>query len=222
MHVAAPRVAGRNTPCCTLQHGVLRARCAQCAAPCMLCAARCNAARCISLTARTVCCRRDVRRPRPRAPLHACSAAVVACNGDADGRSGCAFPFLAACAAAAWTCTPPSVRRAAPQCRLPLHARVWSAPRCAVDRFSVGTYTFTCATNCAAATCSISKTSGNIGGTLPDVFDRLTCASKITSMCAPPLPALHPDRPPICVLARRGYIPVYITYHVYINMIQYT
>ena len=94
------------------------------------------------------------------------------------------MPFLAACAAAAWTCTPPLVGRAAPQCRLPLHARVWSAPRCAVDRFSVGTYTFTCATDCAAATCAITKGSENIGGTLPDVFDRLTCASKITQMCA--------------------------------------
>ena len=30
LHVAAPRVAGRGTPCCTLQHGVLRAWCAQC------------------------------------------------------------------------------------------------------------------------------------------------------------------------------------------------
>jgi hypothetical protein len=113
---------------CTLQHGVL-----QCAASVMLCAARCNAARCISLAACVVCCRRDVHRLRSRAPLHACSAEVVACNGDADDRSGCAFQFLAAVAAAAWTCTPPLVCRAASQCRLPraaARACVVCAPAC--------------------------------------------------------------------------------------------
>jgi hypothetical protein len=77
--------------------------------------------------------------------------------------------------------------------------RVWSAHRRAVGSFSVGTYTFTCATDCAATTCSIYKpSSNNYGGTLPDVFDRLTCASKITRMCAPSACAA-PGPIPICV-----------------------
>ncbi len=93
-------------------------------------------------------------------------------------------------------------RRTAVQAAPGRCTRVWSAHRCAVDRFSVGTHTFTCGTDCAATTCTITKELSNIGGTLPDVFHRLTCASKIISMCAPSArAALRPV--PICVLARR-------------------
>ncbi len=87
------------------------------------------------------------------------------------------------------------LQRAAPgRCT---RACVWSAHRRAVSSFSVGTYTFTCAKDCAGTTCTISP-SGSLGGTLPDVFDRLTCASKVTLMCAPS--TLHPDDPHLCVV----------------------
>jgi hypothetical protein len=55
----------------------------------------------------------------------------------------------------------------------------------AVDGFAVGTYTFSCARDCAGATCAIAKPSSSLGGTLPDAFDRLACKAKITYMCAP-------------------------------------
>jgi hypothetical protein len=57
---------------------------------------------------------------------------------------------------------------------------------CAVDGFSVGNYSFSCAKDCLNPTCAIDhhKTK-NIYGTLPDVFDRLTCASNITHMYCP-------------------------------------
>ena len=80
--------------------------------------------------------------------------------------------------------------------------RVWSSHRCAVGRFSVGTYTFTCATDCGFFSCQISEPGSKTGGTLPDVFHRLTCASKITLMCAPSARAA-PRPVPISVLARR-------------------
>jgi hypothetical protein len=55
----------------------------------------------------------------------------------------------------------------------------------AVDGFAVGTYTFSCARDCAGATCAIAKPTSSLGGTLPDAFDRLACKAKITYMCAP-------------------------------------
>jgi hypothetical protein len=56
----------------------------------------------------------------------------------------------------------------------------------AVDSFSVGTYTYSCATDCAGTTCEIIQKNKYFGGTLPDVFDTLSCASKITLMYRSP------------------------------------
>ncbi len=109
---ATRRVAARTAACCCTLHGVLRAWCAVLqVAPCMLRAARCNTARRIARAACAVCHRRDVRRLCHRAH----SAEVIAGSGDADGRSRCAFKFLAAVAAAAWAPTPPLVCRPAVQ-----------------------------------------------------------------------------------------------------------
>jgi hypothetical protein len=51
-----------------------------------------------------------------------------------------------------------------------------------VDGFTVGTFNFSCTRDCASTTCSIYQDGRNLGGTLPDVFDRLACASKIVLM----------------------------------------
>jgi hypothetical protein len=67
---------------------------------------------------------------------------------------------------------------------------------CAVDSFSVGTYTFSCVRDCPGSTCIADHPGAgggrDGGGTLPDVFDRLTCAPKLTFVycrpCPPPLP----------------------------------
>jgi hypothetical protein len=121
-------------------------------------------------------------------------------------------------------CRPPRVRRArssrrlrllcgtrTPPCRSAARAaarvRVGSTHRRAVGSFSVGTYTFTCATDCAGTPCEIVQFLSNIGGTLPDVFDRLTCASKITRMCAPLCPRCDPDRSDLCVGAHMCVCP---------------
>jgi hypothetical protein len=58
--------------------------------------------------------------------------------------------------------------------------------RRAVGGFSVGAYTFSCASDCAETTCGIDQQNEGLGGTLPDVFHRLSCASKITFMCRLP------------------------------------
>ncbi len=54
----------------------------------------------------------------------------------------------------------------------------------AVGSFSVGTYTFSCATDCVGwfLWCNIEMSNRGVGGTLPDVFHILTCASKIVRM----------------------------------------
>jgi hypothetical protein len=132
-----------------------------------------------------VCCRRDVRRLRRRALLCACSAEGIACNGDADCLSGCAVPVPRCVRHRCVGATPPLVCRTALRAAPGRCTGAWSAHRRAVGSFSVGTYTFTCATDCAGNTCYIDKTGNNLKGTLPDVFDRLTCKSKITYMCAP-------------------------------------
>ncbi len=62
---------------------------------------------------------------------------------------------------------------------------------CAVGGFSIGNYTFSCATDCGAATCELDQQSKGIIGTLPDVFDKLTCAPKITAMYLRPLQSRH-------------------------------
>jgi hypothetical protein len=58
---------------------------------------------------------------------------------------------------------------------------------CAVDGFRIGTsYNFSCASDCAGTTCEINKASSSLVGSIPDVFHRLACESKIVRMCAPP------------------------------------
>jgi hypothetical protein len=59
------------------------------------------------------------------------------------------------------------------------------AAACAADSFSIGGYNFSCKTDClepihVAQPCRIEY--DGFGGTLPDVFGALSCASKITSM----------------------------------------
>ena len=56
-----------------------------------------------------------------------------------------------------------------------------------VGGFSVGTCTFSCTSDCSGDTCDVDRSGQRCGGTLPDVFDSLICASKIVSLyCDPP------------------------------------
>jgi hypothetical protein len=71
---------------------------------------------------------------------------------------------------------------------------------CAVDGFSVGTYSFSCAKDCLNPACAIDYDSQNLHGTLPDVFDRLTCASKIIHMYCPSVRSRTMRR--VCVRVR--------------------
>ncbi len=68
-----------------------------------------------------------------------------------------------------------------------------TAAACAVDGFSIGTsYNFSCASDCAGTSCGVDKSGGGLVGSIPDVFHRLACASKIVRMCAPSLPPFLP------------------------------
>ena len=56
-----------------------------------------------------------------------------------------------------------------------------------VGGFSVGACTFSCTSDCSGDTCDVDREGQRCGGTLPDVFDSLICASKIVSLyCDPP------------------------------------
>jgi hypothetical protein len=192
LQVAARRVARCNTACCSAQHRVC---CAQHdATPHVAFLSphvRCVAGATFDASALVQPSLRAAQR------LLLATATPTAAPGAPSNSSQRSRP-LHGRARRRWSAAP----HRSPGYPGPLHARVWSAHRRAVDRFSVGTYTFTCATDCAATTCTIDACCKNYGGTLPDVFHRLTCASKITRMCAPSARAA-PRPVPICVLVRR-------------------